>query len=141
LPGVDEAIDEPALRSLVEANRGKRGFTFTHKPWHSIIEWSNTNGFAINLSCDSVDEVDAHVRAKHRAPLTLVVPADAPQRWRTPDGNHVITCPAQTAHVTCEQCKLCAIPNRKSVIAFRAHGNSINKVSERAVQRRLPMVF
>ena len=32
LPGIGDAIDVAALAALVKANRGKRGFTYTHKP-------------------------------------------------------------------------------------------------------------
>lgn len=145
LPGYGEHVDEVLLDELVKANDGRRGFTFTHK--HSLrsnrpaIEAANAAGFAINLSLDSLAQVDEKREQGWRVPLTVVVPSDAPQHMRTPGGAHVIVCPAQVREeVTCSSCGMCALPRRKAVIAFRAHGHSANLVSRAATNLRLPMV-
>jgi len=62
LPGEGDDIDVPKLRALVQANRGKRGFTYTHKPVLDnpqnavAIKCANQNGFTVNLSADSIEE-------------------------------------------------------------------------------------
>lgn len=134
LPGNGEAIDVSRLMQLVSANTGRRGFTYTHKPWHPAIAQANRLGFTINISCDSLDQVEALRAEGVEAPLTAVVPSDAPARFCTPAGHHVVVCPAQTSHLTCESCKLCAVPQRKAIIAFRAHGQSSKTVSRNSVQ-------
>jgi hypothetical protein len=40
-------------------------------------------------------------------------------------------CPAETgAALTCKTCQLCAIPTRKTIVGFIAHGQSAALVSE-----------
>lgn len=120
LPGQGDSLDVPKLATLVAANHGKRGFTYTHKPWSKALDECNRAGFAVNLSCDSLAEVDAHRAAGHESPLVVVVPRSAPDRFRSPGGAHVVVCPAQTkAGRTCTTCGLCAVTNRKAVIASR----------------------
>lgn len=152
LPGRGDAIDDVLLGELVEANEGRRGFTFTHKHGlakphahastnRSLIEQANARGFVVNLSLDSFAEVDAARAFGYRAPLTVVVPSDAPQRQRTPGGAHVIVCPAQVKEgVQCATCGLCAVAHRKSVVAFRAHGAGAAIVSRNSTNLRLPLV-
>ncbi len=145
LPGRGERVDEVLLDELVKANDGRRGFTFTHK--HKLrsnrlpIEAANAAGFAINLSLDSFAEVDAKRAEGWRVPLTVVVPSDAPQHQRTPAGAHVIVCPAQVKEgIQCASCGMCALPRRKAVIAFRAHGAGAAIVSRNSTNLRLPLV-
>jgi len=146
LPGVDvdetnERIDVLKLDALVEANRGRRGFTYTHRTILFDHEWqavhhANLAGFTINLSADSLEEADA-LAQRPFAPVVVVLPSDSPQRGlRTPAGRHVVVCPAQTHGLTCEKCQLCAVPNRKSIVGFRAHGQWKKKVNELVQLRR-----
>ena len=66
LPGLNDAIDVEALRGLVVANQGKRGYTYTHKPVTgphgaanvAAIRDANANGFTVNLSADNLSEAD-----------------------------------------------------------------------------------
>lgn len=69
LPGSNEVIDTKLLSQLVEANRGKRGFTYTHKPVGysgqalvnaRAIYAANRSGFRINLSADSLKQADEY---------------------------------------------------------------------------------
>src|SRR5690348_3747627 len=52
LPGQGDAIDTEALAQLVSANRGRRGFTYTHKPMtdaanRNAVQQANARGFTI----------------------------------------------------------------------------------------------
>jgi hypothetical protein len=132
LPGVGERIDGHKLLQLVEANKGRHGFTFTHRKtrvgtegWNGdAILFANNHGFTVNLSANDLTHADK-LASLGIAPVAVVVPSDAPDKMRTPAGRHVIVCPAQTAaERTCADCKLCAKPQRKVIIAFRAHGQS-----------------
>lgn len=156
LPGRGDAIDPIALSQLVVANKGRRGFTFTHCP---VLEskplpkraryipsaqeralWLVSNrraiaravrgGFVINLSADSLEQAD-ELAALGIAPVSVVVPADAPSHaTKTPGGRQVVVCPNETHGLTCSACQLCAVGDRKSIVAFRAHGQSKAIVSE-----------
>lgn len=140
LPGRGEEIDVVALDQLVSANRGKLGFTYTHKcasKNQRLIEMANQHGFAISVSCDSLDEVDEHIDRGGKYPLVLVVPEDASRSMRSPKyGVAVVGCPAQWRDTTCLECALCTHINRNFVIAFRAHGYGSKSVSFRSVQKR-----
>jgi hypothetical protein len=76
LPGVGDKVDAKALRELVNANTGKRGFTYTHKPLSlgnlSAIRSANKRGFVVNLSANSVSHADK--LAKTGLPVAAVVP-------------------------------------------------------------------
>jgi hypothetical protein len=132
LPGVDGTIDADALSRIVSANRGKRGFTYTHKPMIGgnvdAVRDANVNGFTVNLSADTIAEADAK-HALGIAPVAVVLPHDATHGGITPAGNRVVLCPAtQRKDVTCETCKLCAWPERKVIIGFPAHGSRKKQV-------------
>lgn len=143
LPGDGEMIDAGLLGQLVDANRGKRGFTYTHKrPGYagnaqSIMD-ANQRGFTVNLSADTLEEAD-QLASIGIAPVTVVLAHNAPLKQRTPAGRHVIVCPAEyNDAVTCQSCKLCAVPNRKAIVGFRAHGDRKQSIS-RAL-RQLPLL-
>ncbi len=135
LPGIHTKIDAVKLAQLVDANKGKRGFTFTHKPVignasnAKAVKQANAKGFTVNLSANSMTEADALLALKI-APVVVVVDQNAPRVSYTPAGNKVVVCPAQQRDdVTCASCKLCSVQQR-AVIGFRAHGTSKNKVSK-----------
>lgn len=137
LPGEGDTLDVAALDLLVESNKGKRGFTFTHKPLTaeniSTIKAANENGFTINLSANNLDQADQYV-SLGAGPVVVVLPSDSPDdAFRTRGGNQVVVCPAVTARgeaigMNCAKCGLCSIPTRKSIIGFPAHGNRRRKV-------------
>ena len=154
LPGDGEDIDAQLLEDLVLANRGRRGFSFSHKtgPEHwPLLQWANLAGFTINLSANSLEHADALFAARvpehglddltAAGPVAVVLPSDAPVRGnRTPAGRHITVCPAQTdAHLTCETCQLCANPNRRTVISFLAHGQDRAHVSNLVQLGRKPV--
>lgn len=142
LVGTRDTIDQQALRDLVEANKGKRGFTYTHYPMTTanafIVAWANMHGFTINLSADSLVEADM-LAALGVAPVTCIVP----KGWtgtETPDGRKVTVCPAQRIeYMTCAVCQLCQKQDRHAIVAFEAHG-SRRKTVERIIEiKSLPM--
>lgn len=143
LPGDDELIDRNLLQALVNANRGKRGFTYTHKPVvaggknHQLIQGAIYDGFTINISTDSLQEADE--KAELGLPVTVVLDHNSHHKGiRTPAGRHVVVCPAQRREdVTCESCKLCAVAGRRSIVGFLAHGDRRKQITER--NHQLPM--
>jgi hypothetical protein len=148
LPGDNNAIDWPAMLALVEANRGKQGFTYTHKPGaREALATVNRNGFTVNVSCDSLGQVDQEIAGRYGNPLVVVLPElekgeSEPKVTLTPDGNRVVTCPAQWRETSCAECKLCAVADRDYVIGFRAHGIAhrrvTNLVSAGSLNRKKP---
>lgn len=127
LPGDGKTIDTKALRQLTKANKGKRGFTYTHYPLdlHNLasITEANKDGLTINLSCE--DEKTAAFLAAGPLPAVCVVPYDEIRKVWVTDGVTFVTCPATYKDdVNCMTCKLCAVKDRKSVITFPAHGRS-----------------
>jgi hypothetical protein len=126
LPGQGDTIDHGALGELVRANKGRRGFTYTHKPLtrenRACIRGANKHGFTVNVSCDNLAAADKAKRA-NVGPVVVVVPSDAPERSKTPAGHTVLVCPVQTGRTeSCATCKLCAWSGRDVIIGFRAHG-------------------
>jgi hypothetical protein len=111
-----------------------KAFTYTHHVQNAfnlgIVKRCNSQGFTVNLSCDS--EAQAAKRHREGYPSVCVVPSDDTRRsWET-DGVKFQTCPADLKEgVTCSTCKLCTLADRSCVVAFRAHGTGKRKVSER----------
>ena len=140
LPGFGDALLTSALEQLVEANHGRRGFTFTHKPLRraeerKAIALANARGFTINLSANSLEHAD-ELAALAIGPVVVVLPSDAPTKLATPEGRTVIVCPAETSGLTCATCGLCSKPQRKAIIGFRAHGQARAIVSDLVQLRR-----
>lgn len=138
LPGKNEEIDAKALRQLVKANEGKRGFTYTHKAPNEknaqAIKEANKGGFTVNLSADSLKEADTF-KALGVAPVVVILPIEQKKNLLTPCGNRVVICPAVTRKgVTCSTCKLCQKQDRKFIIGFPAHGIMKKKVEKIALE-------
>mgnify|MGYP000031054938 FL=1 len=116
-------ISEQQVISLLTANRGKRGFGFTHYPVKKnvgILAFINDNGFTINVSANNMDE--AIYAFTLGLPTTVVVPKAFPKKGWV-DGVRIVVCPAQTIKdVTCSRCKICQHRDRDYIIGFRAHG-------------------
>ena len=132
LPGADDVIDVAALEQLTQANRGRRGFGFTHYdpaiPTNAAaLVAANTNGFTINLSAGSLAEAD-RLAALDVGPVAVVLPIDATKPTTTPAGRFVAICPAtQRDDVTCATCGICAHPTRRAIVGFPAHGTGAKK--------------
>ena len=139
LPGEDTRINHNDLKQIVEANKGRKGFTYTHKPVEDhkyakanieSIKYANDNGFTINLSANNLSQVDRYLELD-AGPVVVVLDENSPKNVTTPKGNKVVICPAQlNNNSTCANCKLCQKKDRFFVIGFKAHGNSRKKVSE-----------
>lgn len=141
LPGIGESVDAYALGQIVDANRGKRGFTYTHKKSPEAIEWAGHAtrwGFTVNLSADDAGEADA--LAETGLPVCAIVPSDTAEKTYTPEGRTIIVCPAQTRiNVTCATCGLCARADRTVIVGFRAHGTRA-RVTDAKARRVIPIV-
>lgn len=133
LIGYDDLIDADKLSDLTKANKGKRGFTYTHySPFvgdNDIwIQRANLQGFTINLSGNDVNHADK-LKALNIGPVVVLMPRDAEKVSHTPAGNKVVICPAEnTDKVTCMTCGLCAKADRDYIIGFRAHGTAAKTV-------------
>ena len=138
LPGEDNALDRKSLALIAKANNGKRGFAYTHKPLSSkrdklAIKKANDSGFTVNLSADNLTMADKKANWQV-GPVVVVVPDFETMPKYTPEGRKLVPCPKQTHKIPCRDCQLCAIPGRKSIIAFAAHGNGKGKVAAIASQ-------
>lgn len=125
LPGTGETIDEDALRAIVRANRGRRGFTYTHKattPGNvDAIKQATARGFTINASADTTEQADTF--AAQGLPVAVVIPATAAKVSHTPAGRKIVTCPAESSkRVTCSTCGLCYLAARPYIIGFKEKG-------------------
>jgi hypothetical protein len=138
LAGVGSKVDARKLASLVKANKGKRGFTYTHKPVISgihakanakAIEDANKGGFVVNLSGNNPAHAD-RLANLGIAPVVTVVARETPDVSYTPQGRKIVVCPAQQRDdVTCASCGLCA-RQRSVIVGFRAHGNNAARVEQ-----------
>ena len=134
LPHQNEVIDAEMVSDLVEANRGKRGFTYTHHRTDipanlQTIRKANDEGFTVNLSANDVAHADELLEL-NAGPVVCVVAEDQLKGFRSPAGNRVVICPAVTKDsVTCSSCKLCAVPERSVIVAFPAHGTGKKKIA------------
>lgn len=165
LPGTNNTIDRGMFRDLIDACRNIKGFTFTHKPvgWAAVgasakdvqMIGSNTEavreanklarsglGLTVNLSADSLEQAD-YLHSLNIGPVVSVVPIGSSRHMKTPGGRHVIVCPNEIdENLTCDNCRLCANPKRKAIVAFVAHGIRKNQVSKMVQngKRSLPVM-
>jgi hypothetical protein len=153
LPGQGICIDTIALEQITEANKGLKGYAYTHKPVFrsqyrefllkdygitrkffnkqvvinrkAIID-ANVGGFTINYSADSLAVAD-RARNELNWPTVLSTPVDTKKPFKTPKGNQVAMCPFDIAKIPCSDCgnekPLCANSKRKAIIGFVAHGS------------------
>lgn len=122
------------LKALVKANRGRRGFTYTHhRPtaWNrAVIHNVNAMGFTINWSAETLEQADQFADMAI-GPVVCVLPADATKPMQTPGGRTVVVCPAtQNDDIDCARCELCQKVDRKSIVGFPAHGSGAAKVQK-----------
>jgi len=127
-PGV---IDARMLTRLAMANRGRRGFTYTHYPPtpgnQAAILNANRLGFTVNLSAETLVQADAYADLGI-APVVVVLPQGVTKPTRTPAGRQVIVCPASTGNSDCLNCGICQERNRVAIVGFPAHGSGAGRV-------------
>lgn len=139
LQGEGDCLDTIALGQLVQANKGKRGFTYTHKPLDTpheklAIAHANASGFTVNLSGNNLSHADS-LYDMGIAPVTVVLPASQEENTVTPKGRKVVVCPATIRdNVSCATCGLCAIAKRDCIVGFPSHGTGKRKASAIASQ-------
>lgn len=132
LPHNNQLIDLGLLGGLINANKGKQGFTYTHHDMTingnaQAVRAANNAGFTINLSANNLEHADT-LKALDCGPVVTIVPEDYPKTGTTPAGHAVVTCPATyQKDVTCVTCGICAVATRKAIIAFPVHGSGKKK--------------
>jgi hypothetical protein len=141
LPGDNEEILPEFLKDLVNANQGRKGFTYTHKPVLSeqagpvesnraAIKEANAQGFTINLSANGLNHADK-LAALGIGPVCTILPDQNPVNRVTPQGRKVVICPAQTRdNTTCASCGLCQRADRSVIVGFMPHGSQQKKALE-----------
>ena len=154
-----ETIDREALAGLVKANKGKRGFTYTHhqvldhKGNREAVRDANKRGFTINLSGNNPAHADK-LASLGIAPVVTILPqeyqktkkeslADYKKRLaelprKTPQGRAIAVCPATFIEaVNCANCGLCQNNHRRSIVGFPAHGFRKAKADQIATKREI----
>ena len=132
LPGDADQIDTTALDAIAQANRGRRGFAYTHYPPGvgnnaDAIRAAVAQGFVVNLSANNLEHAD-ELADTGIAPVVTLLPPEHRSPTHTPSGRLVAICPASVRdEVTCATCGICAHPTRKAIIGFPAHGTSAQK--------------
>jgi hypothetical protein len=132
LAGDGKRLDAKANFQLSEANKGKRGWTYTHydvlnsKHNANVVQQMNGDGFVVNLSGNNLAHAD-DLYDLGIAPVTTVLPSDQLTNTTTPKGRKVVVCPAVVKDdVSCEDCGLCA-RLRDAIVGFPAHGTGKKK--------------
>jgi hypothetical protein len=139
LPGAGDVLDVERLDDLVRAQRGRRGFTYTHKPLddqaeRAAVTRAQASGFTINLSADTPAHAD-RLLARRLGPVVVLLPEGARGVSYTPGGAKIVVCPAyKSERVNCQSCELCALPVRKYVIGFPVHGTMRAKAGRIAMR-------
>jgi hypothetical protein len=137
LPGTNEQIDARALRRLVRANKGKRGWTYTHKPMFAgehVTEGqasANRRAVAHANAYPPIHWRSDGLLALNIGPVAVVLPSTVHGRTDifTPNGTRVVVCPATYQKETrCVDCMLCQ-RQRTCVVGFPAHGNAKRRAS------------
>jgi hypothetical protein len=125
LPQTSGTIDAVKLGQLVAANRGKRGFTYSHHRDAASLTWirhANAWGFTVNLSANDLTDAD-YLADTGAGPVVVVLPSTQSQNTVTPAGRRVVVCPAtQRDDVSCATCQLCQ-RQRDTIVGFPAHGS------------------
>lgn len=124
LPGQDDKLDYTSCVKIAHASQHLHGFTYTHYPMteenRHVVAVMNEMQFTVNISANSINEA---VQYRKQGYPTVCVVAEDSEKLQVVDGVPILVCPAQTGdRANCESCRMCAIADRKAVIAFRAHG-------------------
>jgi hypothetical protein len=137
------------LDTLITANAGRPVLAYSHRRDVETIARMTNAGFHINLSCDSlaqVDEIADGVSAVVVVSSEYQRRADETQtqfrkrlggklKMTTPAGRPVALCPqTYIDNLTCQSCGLCASPRKNhTVVAFPSHG-SRKRLVDRVVE-------
>jgi len=138
---VKGTINRQMLKALTVANKGKRGFTYTH---HELtpanvksIKEALAQGFTINVSCETLEQVD-HARSLGLPATIVVARNNQPAKGAaTPAGHPLRQCPAETTDMTCARCGICQRADRHTVIYFTAHGAGAKRIEAVLADRNM----
>jgi hypothetical protein len=135
LPGDTQDLDSTKCVDLAKANKGKRGFTYTHYDvldnFQNAITVNIMNhlGFTVNVSANNLEHADK-LCDLDIAPVATVLPIEQTTNTVTPKGRKVVVCPATYKDdVSCASCMLCEKWDRNVVVGFPAHGTSKKKAA------------
>ena len=135
LPGDTEKLDDEKCIELAKANKGKRGFTYTHYDvldnFQNAITVNIMNhlGFTVNVSANNLEQADK-LCDLDIAPVATVLPIEQTTNTVTPKGRKVLVCPATYKDdVSCASCMLCEKWDRNVVVGFPAHGTRKKKAA------------
>lgn len=143
--GNNNKINLERLKELVAANKGRKGFTYTHyavtledfdkkstmpiglkkmivKHNQDCVRFANDNGFTVNISGNSPDHAKK-LRELKIGPVVTVVSED----FET--NTDIVICPADGEYVNCASCQLCQKQHNK-IIGFQVHGTSKKKAGQ-----------
>ncbi|WP_087746394.1 MULTISPECIES: DUF7227 family protein [unclassified Acidovorax] len=134
-------IHYASVRQIIAANKGRRGFTYTHhKPTaanRAIVAEANNQGFTVNWSAETLEQADAYA-ALGTGPVVCVLPADQLTPVRTPGGRLVTVCPAVTGNTDCLNCGICQQRDRQAIVGFPAHGSGAKRVQKVFFMQKVP---
>jgi hypothetical protein len=141
LPHIKGTINRAALRKLLVANKGKRGFTYTH---HELtpsnvksIKEALAQGFTINVSCETLEQVD-HARSLGLPATIVVARNNQPAKGAATSAGHPLRqCPAETTDMTCARCGICQRADRHTIIYFTAHGAGAKRIEAVLADRNM----
>ena len=131
LPGLHICIDPAALEQITKANKGLKGYAYTHKPIFksqykkfllrdygitrqffnkqvvinkAAIIAANAGGFTINYSADTLAIAD-RVKKENIAPVVVSYAVDKETKaFKTPAGNQVALCAYDADKIPCSEC-------------------------------------
>jgi hypothetical protein len=129
-------LDAGKLAQLAAANKGRRGFTYTHHDMTAAgnaeaVRDANAAGFTVNLSANNPAHADK-LAELGIAPVVTILPADAPRKLTTPAGRRIVACPAEYTETNCARCGLCArqaADRADIIIGFHVHGTGKKKAA------------
>lgn len=141
-PGTSR-INPALVDELISIYAPYRAYTYTHcaidDESAAVIRKANACGFVINVSCETMGEVDD---AMARGLPAVLAVTKAPEKGaKTPCGHRLILCPAQDPQydgkgVNCANCQLCTRGQRTVVICFDAHGSRA-KAAREAIEQKI----
>lgn len=122
-----ESIHPDYADDLIQANYGRKGFTYTHHDVlnnafnAAIVRLMNQQGFTVNLSANNLENAD-ELKALNIGPVCTIMPENCDKVTKTPAGNTVIQCPATyNDSIQCVNCGICQ-KQREAIIGFPVHG-------------------
>lgn len=149
---VDGLIRLDLLKKLIDANRGKRGWTYSHHLLNThnteALKYATNNEFTINASCETLEQSDKALNKGLNA--ACIVSSNRPELIpfsslkdkrtyyrqtapiKTPQGRRLVICPAQKSDSqACKTCLLCSKQSKgKWAVGFVAHGNNKKKLEQ-----------